>query len=182
MQIEGRKLKVPFMDLVTQYRGLETEILPRVKNVFENAQFILGPDVDLFEKEFSNFCDARFAVGVDSGTSALELALRAVGIEEGDEVITAANTFIATALSISVIGAKPVLVDVDPETHTIDVEKVEQAITAKTKAIMPIHLYGHPADMDPINELARAHNLAVVEDACQGHGATYIGKKAGSLG
>lgn len=174
-------MKVPFIDLAMQYRGLETQILPKVYNIFENAQFILGEDVVEFETKFGEFCETKFAVGVDSGTSALELILRALGIGPGDEVITAANTFIATTLSISITGANPVLVDIDPETYTIDVKKIEEAITENTKAIIPIHLYGHPADMDPINEIARKHNLAVVEDSCQSHGASYKGKKAGSL-
>ena len=175
-------MKVPFMDLAMQYRGLETQILPKVQDIFENARFILGKDVEDFEHKFGEFCDTQFAIGVDSGTSALELILRALGVGPGDEVITAANTFIATALSISITGAKPVLVDIDPDTYTIDVTKIEERITENTKAIMPIHLYGHPADMDPIIEIARKHDLAVVEDACQSHGARYKGKRAGSIG
>ena len=174
-------MNVPFMDLATQYRDLETQILPAVQSICERAQFILGEDVELFEREFATFCEAEFAIGVDSGTSALELILRALGIGQGDEVITTANTFIATALSISSTGAKPVFVDIDPDTHTIDVNSIEEAVTEKTKAIIPIHLYGHPADMDPINEIARIHKLAVVEDSCQSHGARYKGKRAGSM-
>ncbi len=127
-------------------------------------------------------CNVRYAVGVDSGTSALELALRAYDIGPGDEVITAANTFIATALAITYVGAKPVLADADPLTHTLDVDCVRDAITPRTKAIIPVHLYGHPADMDPLLALAREHGLIVVEDACQAHGARYKGKRVGSLG
>ncbi|MCP4626867.1 MAG: DegT/DnrJ/EryC1/StrS family aminotransferase [bacterium] len=153
-----------------------------MQNVLEKADFILGEDVELFEKEFAAFCETEFAVGVDSGTSAIELALRTLGIGEGDEVITTANTYIATALSISITGATPILVDIHPDTYTIDVNRIEAVITERTKAIIPVHLYGHPADMDPIREIARTHKLAVVEDACQSHGAKYKGKMAGSMG
>jgi len=175
-------MRVPFVDLITQYKNLKDQILPALEHIMENAQFILGDDVLQFEKEFAAFCHTKYAIGVDSGTSALELALRALGIDSGAEVITAANTFIATALAISVTGAKPVLVDIHPETYTIDVNKIEAAITERTKAILPVHLYGQTADMDPILDLARHHNLAVVEDACQAHGAAYKGKIAGSFG
>ncbi|MCP3908324.1 MAG: DegT/DnrJ/EryC1/StrS family aminotransferase [Oceanicoccus sp.] len=175
-------MKVPFVDLITQYRSLENQILPAMQNILEKAQFILGEDVELFEKEFAAFCETEFAVGVDSGTSAIELALRTLGIGEGDEVITTANTFIATALAISYAGARPVLVDADPQTYTIDVSKLEEAITPRTKAIIPVHLYGQPADMDPIMEIAQRRGLKVIEDACQAHGARYKGRRAGSLG
>lgn len=175
-------MKVPFVDLITQYENSKNQILPALEHIMENAQFILGDDVLQFEKEFAAFCHTRYAIGVDSGTSALELILRALGIGSGAEVITAANTFIATTLAISITGAKPALVDIHPETYTIDVNKIEAAITERTKAILPVHLYGQPADMDPILDIARLHNLAVVEDACQAHGATYKGKIAGSFG
>jgi len=148
----------------------------------ESTAFILGRDVTLFEEEFAAFCGTQYAIGVDSGTSALELALRAFGIGPGDEVITAANTFIATVLAISYTGATPVLVDIDPCTYTISVRELQAAITSRTKAIIPVHLYGQPADMEPILLLARQHGLIVLEDACQAHGAQYKEKRVGSLG
>ena len=173
---------VPFVDLGTQYRAIASEIDHAISKVIQDADFILGREVRLFEEEFAEFCDASHAVGVDSGTSALELALRAFDIGPGDEVITAANSFIASALGISHAGAKPVLVDVDPYTYTLDVTALERAITRRTKAIIPVHLYGHPAHMGPIRQLADKHGLVVIEDACQAHGALYKGKRAGSLG
>ncbi|MFC2169330.1 DegT/DnrJ/EryC1/StrS family aminotransferase [Acidobacteriota bacterium] len=175
-------MKVPFVDLISQYKGLKNQILPAMEHILENAQFILGDDVKQFEKEFAAFCHTRFAIGVDSGTSALELALRALGIGPGDEVITVANTFIATTFAISITGAVPVLVDIYPETCTMDVNKIKEAISERTKAILPVHLYGQMTDMAPILDIAHRHNLAVVEDACQAHGATYKGKIAGSFG
>src|SRR5437868_6580674 len=146
--------QIPFVDLAAQYRTIAEEINETTSRVIQEADFILGREVCLFEAEFAAFCEARYAVGVDSGTSALELALRAYDIGPGDEVITAANSFIASALGISHVGANPVLVDVDPCTYTVDVEAVERAITRRTKAILPVHLYGHPAHMDPIRQLA----------------------------
>jgi dTDP-4-amino-4,6-dideoxygalactose transaminase len=174
--------QVPFVDLAAQYRGIAGEIGEAVSKVLREGDFILGREVSLFEEEFASFCEAKWAVGVDSGTSALELALRAYEIGPGDEVITAANTFIASALAISHAGATPVLVDVDADTYTIDVAAIEKAITPRTKAIIPIHLYGHSADMDPIRQLSQRHGLVVIEDACQAHGARYKGKRTGSLG
>jgi len=173
---------VPFVDLGAQYRAIAAEINHAISKVIQETDFILGREVRLFEEEFAAFCEARYAVGVDSGTSALELALRAFDIGPGDEVITAANSFIASALGISHVGANPVLVDVDPCTYTVDVEAVERAITRRTKAILPVHLYGHPAHMDPIRQLADKHGMLVIEDACQAHGARYQGKRVGSLG
>jgi dTDP-4-amino-4,6-dideoxygalactose transaminase len=178
----SRHPQVPFVDLQAQYPAIAAEISEAVAKVIHDADFILGREVGLFEEEFADYCEAKYAAGVDSGTSALELALRAYDIGPGDEVITAANTFIATALAISHAGAKPVLVDVDPYTYTIDVAKIAEAITARTKAILPVHLYGHPAHMDPIRELAEKFGLVVIEDACQAHGSRYKGKRAGSLG
>jgi dTDP-4-amino-4,6-dideoxygalactose transaminase len=173
---------VHFVDLAAQHAAIADEIEQALSEVLRRTDFILGQDVHLFEEEFAAFCGAEHAVGVDSGTSALELALRAYGVGPGDEVITAANTFIATVLAISYTGATPVLVDIDPRTHTLDPARVERAVTCRTKAIIPVHLYGHPADMDPILEIARQHGLAVIEDACQAHGARYKGKRVGSLG
>lgn len=180
--MQPKQLQVPFVDLGAQYRTIAVEVNEATSKVIREADFILGRDVKLFEEEFAAFCGAKYAVGVDSGTSALELALRAYSIGPGDEVITAANTFIATALAISHAGAKPVLVDVDPQTHTIDVAGIARAITQRTKAILPVHLYGHPADMEPIRQLANNLGLVVIEDACQAHGAVYQGTRTGSLG
>lgn len=173
---------VPFVDLGVQYRAIAADIDDAISKVIQDADFILGREVRLFEEEFAEFCDASYAVGVDSGTSALELALRAFDIGPGDEVITAANSFIASALGISHAGAKPVLVDVDPYTYTLDVTALERAITRRTKAIIPVHLYGHPSHMGPIRQLADKHGLVVIEDACQAHGARYKSKRVGSLG
>ncbi len=174
--------KVPFVDLGAQYQTIKTEVDAAIASVIQNTAFILGPEVRKFEEEFAQFCDTKFAVGVDSGTSAIELIMRALEIGPGDEVIIPANTFIATALGVSFTGAKPVFVEPDEKTYNIDVTKIEAAITPRTKAIMPVHLYGQPADMDPILDIAKRHNLFVVEDACQAHGARYKGKRAGSMG
>jgi dTDP-4-amino-4,6-dideoxygalactose transaminase len=175
-------MNVPFVDLSAQYRTIAGEIQEAVLTVLTRGDFVLGQDVGLFEQEFAAYCEVGYAVGVDSGTSALELALRAFDIGAGDEVITAANTFIATVFAISYTGARPVLVDADPQTYTIDPSGIESAISEKTRAIVPVHLYGQPADMDPILEIARRHHLAVIEDACQAHGARYRGRSAGSIG
>lgn len=174
--------KVPFVDLRAQYRTIAREINEAISRVIAEADFILGREVNLFEEEFAAFCGAKYAVGVDSGTSALELALRAYDIGPGAEVITAANSFIASALAISHAGAKPVLVDVDPATYTIDVTEIARAITPRTKAIIPVHLYGQPAHMGPIKQLAEELGLIIIEDACQAHGARYGGRRTGSLG
>ncbi len=177
-----KRMSVPFVDLQAQYASIETDIEAAMKAVLHRSDFILGKDVELFEQEFADYIGTRFAIGVDSGMSALTLILKGLGIGPGDEVITSANTFIATALTISAVGGTPVLVDVDPETFTLDLEKLEAAITSKTKAIMPVHLFGHPEDMDPIMGIANRHGLYVVEDACQSHGATYKGRVTGSFG
>lgn len=183
--VTGHKMQpmsVPFVDLKAQYESLASEVERAIAAVLIRGDFVLGKEVAQFEEEFAAYCEAAYAVGVDSGTSALKLALRAFDIGAGDEVITAANTFIATALAISYTGARPVLVDVDPHTDTIDLSLLNGAITRKTRAIIPVHLYGHPADMDPILNIAREHELVVIEDACQAHGARYNGKRVGSLG
>ncbi|MGE5618687.1 MAG: DegT/DnrJ/EryC1/StrS family aminotransferase [Sphingomonadaceae bacterium] len=174
--------RVPFVDLAAQYASIEHEVNDAISKNLHQTDFILGQEVRLFEEDFASFCEVDHAVGVDSGTSALELALRAYGIGPGDEVITAANTFIATALAISYTGARPVLVDADPETYTLDTSLLEKAITPRTKAVIPVHLFGHPADMDRIQEIARRHGLVVIEDACQAHGARYKGRRVGSIG
>lgn len=175
-------MKVPFIDLKKQYRTLGKEISRAVQRVMRSSDFILGEEVTLFEQEFSAYCDASYGVGVGSGTDALHLALLAAGVGPGDEVITAANTFIATALAVSYAGATPVLVDIDADTYNIDSHKIESAVTDRTRAVMPVHLYGQPADMDPILEVAGRNNLVVIEDACQAHGAEYNGKRVGGLG
>ena len=174
--------KVPFVDLGAQYRSIRTEVEAAMSGVLERCDFILGGSVAEFEAEMAAYCEASFGVGVDSGTSALELALMALDIGPGDEVITAANTFIASTLAISYVGATPVLVDIDPDTYQIDVNQIEAAITPLTKALMPVHLYGHPADMGPILEIASRHGLKVLEDASQAHGARYQGRRVGALG
>jgi dTDP-4-amino-4,6-dideoxygalactose transaminase len=161
---------------------LRAEINSAIEGVLDRADFILGQDVSKLEEEFAAYCGAKYAIGVDSGLSALELSLRAFGIGEGDEVIVPAHTFTATAAAVTFAGAKPVFIDANPETMCIDVDKIESAITPHTKAILPVHLYGLPADMDKILAIAEKHNLVVVEDACQAHGAVYKGKRTGALG
>ena len=175
-------MNVPFLDLKIQYRQIEDEVLPMLTEAMENGMFIGGPQVEAFESEFAAFCEARYCVGLNSGTDALRFALMAAGVGPGHEVITVPNTFIATTEAVSQTGAAPVFVDIDPVTCNIDVSKIEAKITERTKAILPVHLYGQPADMDPILALAQKHGLIVIEDACQAHGATYKGKKAGSMG
>lgn len=174
--------KIPFVDLATQYRSIKAETDAAVLRVFERGEFILGQDVTAFEQEFAAYCETSHCVGVANGTDALKLALQACGIGPGDEVISAAHTFIATTLAITECGATPVLVDCDPDDYLIDVSTIEAAITPKTRAILPVHLYGQCADMDAIMKIARKHNLVVIEDACQSHGARYKGKRAGSIG
>ncbi len=173
---------IPFVDLPAQFRALKPEIDAAVAKVFENAQFILGPAVAAFERDFATFCQTSEAIGVNSGTSALHLSLLAAGVGPGDEVITVPFTFVATVAAIEYAGAKPVLVDVEPEFLTMDPAKLEAAITPRTKAIIPVHLFGQPADMDPIMAIARKHHLVVIEDACQAHGSEYKGKRCGSIG
>jgi dTDP-4-amino-4,6-dideoxygalactose transaminase len=173
---------VPFVDLAAQHAAIHDEIAAAMERVLREADFVLGHEVECFEEEFARYCGCEYGVGVDSGTSALELALRAYGVGAGDEVIVPANTFIATALASSSTAATPVLVDIDPATHTLDVTLLEEAITNRTRAIIPVHLYGQPADMDPILDVALRRRLVVIEDACQAHGARYKGKPVGSLG
>lgn len=175
-------MKVNFVDIQKQYKEHEKEFDTAIKKVLTRGDFILGEDVRLFEEEFAKFCGAKYCIGVASGTDALFFALKAMDIGSGDEVITAANTFIATTLAISMTGAKPVLVDMDPQTYNIDVSQIEKRITKKTKVIVPVHLYGQPADMEPINKLAKKYKLKVLEDSAQAHGALYKGKRTGGLG
>src|SRR5262245_47628678 len=173
---------IPFVDLPAQYRALKPEIDAAVGRVLENAQFILGPAVAAFERDFAAFCTTKEAIGVNSGTSALHLSLLAAGVEPGDEVITVPFTFVATVAAIEYAGARPVLVDVEPEFLTMDPAKLEAAIASRTKAIIPVHLFGQPADMDPIMAIGRKHGLVVIEDACQAHGSEYKGRRCGSIG
>lgn len=173
---------IPFADLKAQYRSLKSDIDAAVGHVLENAQFALGPAVEGFERDFSSYCGTAHTVAVNSGTSALHVALLAAGVRRGDEVITVPFTFVATVAAIEHAGAKPVFVDVDPTYYTMDPAALERAITPRTRAVVPVHLFGQPADMDPIVEIARRHEVAVIEDACQAHGATDRGRRTGSIG
>jgi dTDP-4-amino-4,6-dideoxygalactose transaminase len=173
---------VPFVDLKKQYRSIKSEIDEAVMSVLDSAQFVLGNEVAAFENEFAAYNGAQYAIGVSSGTSALHLALLAAGIGPEDEVVTVPFTFVATVAAICYTGAKPVFVDIARDSFTMDVRRLEAVITDRTKAILPVHLYGQPADMDPILDIARRRNLLVIEDAAQAHGAEYKGRKAGSIG
>ncbi len=175
-------MRVPFLDLKIQYESIRDEIAEALQQVLDNTAFAGGLFVEEFEKDFASFCQCEFAIGVGSGTTALWMALSGLGIGEGDEVITTPNTFIATVEAISFCGAKPVFVDVDERTYNMNPDLLEDNITPRTKAIIPVHLYGQMADMDRIMQIARAHGLFVVEDACQAHGAEYKGRRAGSIG
>lgn len=175
-------MNVPFIDLPLQHRLLQDELDHAIQRVMDRADFALGEDVGRFEEEFAAMCGTRYAIGVDSGLSALELSLRAFGIGPGDEVIVPTHTFVATAAAVTFAGATPVFVDVDPETYNIDVAQVRAAITPATRAIIPVHLYGLPAEMDALKALAASHHLVLIEDACQAHGAEYRGQRTGSLG
>lgn len=170
-------MEVPFVDLKAQYNSIREEINKAIQDTLDNTAFILGENVAKFEENFAKFCSAKYAVGVSSGTAALHLALLANGIKKGDEIITVPNTFIATTEAISYVGAKIKFVDIDEKTYTVDTAKIKNAITKKTKAIIPVHLYGHPCDMDPILEIAERHNLKIIEDGAQAHGAEYKGRK-----
>jgi dTDP-4-amino-4,6-dideoxygalactose transaminase len=175
-------MKIPLVDLKAQYVSIKQEIDSAVHHVLDETDFIGGSAVAEFEKSFAAYCGTRSAVGLANGTDALQLSLLALGVGIGDEVITAVNTFIATSEAISATGARPVFVDNDPHTYTIDVSKIEEKITPRTKAIIPIYLYGQPAAMDSVMEIANRHNLAVIEDAAQAHGASFKGKPVGTLG
>ena len=179
---ETKITKIPLVDLQAQSKAIREEVLEGVAGVVDSCAFILGPQVAEFEKQFAEYCQAEHCVGLASGTEALHMALRALDIGPGDEVITAGNSFAATAFAIAYVGAKAVFVDVDPEDYNIDVSLIEQAISEKTKAIIPVHLYGQPARMKEIMEIAKRHNLRVVEDSAQGHGAEIDGKRVGSFG
>jgi dTDP-4-amino-4,6-dideoxygalactose transaminase len=173
---------IPFVDLREQYARLENEMTRALGRVFERAVFVDGPEVAVFESAFADYCQVPHCVSVHSGTAALHLALMALGIGPGDEVITVPNTFIATVEAISFVGAHPVFVDADPVTRTLDVTQLAQAVTPRTRALIPVHLYGLPADMGPITDFANEHGLFVIEDACQAHGAMYQGRPVGTWG
>ncbi len=173
---------IPFFELKKQYISIKKEIAPAIQKTLESSSFILGEEVTIFENEFSNYCGAKYSVGVGSGTSGLSLSLLALDIKKGDEVLTVPNSFVATALAITYAGAKPVFVDVDPNTYNMDVDLLEEKITERTKAVLPVHLYGHPVDMGHILEIADKYDLKIIEDACQAHGAEYRGKRVGSIG
>lgn len=175
-------MTIPLVNLKMQYAPLKDEIISGIEHVFEGMQLFLGENVQAVEKEFAKFCDVEFGVGVSDGTAALHIILRAMDIGPGDEVITVSHTFIATPEAILLAGAKPVFVDIDPQTYLMDLSQVEAKITPRTKAILPVHLYGQTVDMDPLLDLAAKYHLRVIEDACQAHGAEYKGRKAGSLG
>jgi dTDP-4-amino-4,6-dideoxygalactose transaminase len=175
-------MNIPLVDLQAQYKSIKNEIDSALDEVISRSAFIGGVYVNLFESAFAQYCNVKHCVGVGSGTDALFIVLRTLGIGEGDEVITAANTFIATSEAITLAGARVVFVDAHPRTYNIDTDRIEEKITSRTKAIIPVHLYGQPADMDPIMEIARKHNLRVIEDAAQAHGAIYKGRRIGSLG
>jgi dTDP-4-amino-4,6-dideoxygalactose transaminase len=174
--------KVPFLDLTAHHAPLRAEFDTAIAEVIDSAAFAGGPVVTQFEAEFAAFCGSRYAIGLGSGTEALWLALLACDIGPGDEVITVPNTFMATAEAITYTGAKPVFVDIDPRTYTMDPSQLQAALTGRTKAIIPVHLFGQTADLDPILAFGRQHGLFVIEDAAQAHGSEYKGRKAGSLG
>ena len=173
---------IPFLDLKAQHAAIRGELNAAIDRVFESSQFVLGREVEQFEREFAAYCGVRHAAGVNTGTSALHLAMLAAGIGAGDEVITVPFTFVATVAAVRYTGATPVFIDVDPQSLTMDVDQIERAVTARTKAILPVHLYGQMANMDRIMAIARRHGLLVIEDACQAHGAELRGRRAGSIG
>ena len=175
-------MKVSLLDLKAEFEQLRGEILPALERVCQNASFVLGEEVEAFERAFADFCGTKHCVALASGTAALHLGLLALGVQPDDEVITTPNTFLATAEAISYCGATPVLVDIDPATGNLDPKLIERAITPRTRAILPVHLYGRPADMDAMREIAGRHDLRILEDAAQAHGARYRAKRVGGLG
>ena len=175
-------MKVPLLDLQSEYAELRDEILPALDRVCRNSSFVQGEEVEAFEREFADFCGVKHCVALSSGTAALHLGLLALGVQSGDDVITTPNSFLATAEAITYCGARPVFVDIDPATANLDPRLIERCITRRTRAILPVHLYGRPADMDPIREIAARHHLRVLEDAAQAHAARYRAQRVGSLG
>jgi dTDP-4-amino-4,6-dideoxygalactose transaminase len=175
-------MQIPLVDLHAQYQTIKPEVMAAFEGVLDNMQLFLGPQVQLFENEFAAYCGCEHGVGVSSGTDALALALRACEIGPGDEVITVGNTFIATAEAIALVGATPVFVDIEPESYTMDCLQLDSVLSSRTRAILPVHLYGHPVDMQLMLDFARLHGLRVIEDASQAHGATFREQRVGSLG
>ena len=175
-------MKIPLVDLRAQYRTIQHEVMAAIEQVLADMQLFLGPQTQAFEQEFAHYCGCRYGIGLSNGTDALALSLRACKIGPGDEVITAANTFIATVEAIAMVGATPVFVDIDPATYMMDWRQLDQVLTPRTRAIIPVHLYGYPVEMQPVLEFAHAHGLRVIEDASQAHGATYQGQQVGSFG
>src|SRR5437667_2171763 len=176
-------MRIPLVDLPSQFQSIRVEVMAAIEGVLESGSLFLGPETRAFEEEFAAYCGARLPIGLANGTDALHLALRAAGVGPGDEVVTVSHTFIATIEAIVQVGATPVLVDVDPVTYTIDVQQIEHKITPRTRAIIPVHLYGRLADMDSILRIARERDLLVIEDASQAHGAIDgSGRRAGSIG
>ncbi|MCI0468461.1 MAG: aminotransferase class I/II-fold pyridoxal phosphate-dependent enzyme, partial [Nitrospirae bacterium] len=175
-------MKIPLVDLKAGYRPLKREILTAIETVLDGMNLHLGPNVQSLEEEFAAYCDVKYAVGVGSGTDAIFIALIAAGIKPGDEVITTPHTFFATVEAIVHAGAVPVFVDIDPITFNINPSLIKEKITKKTKAIIPVHMYGQTAEMKEIADIADRHGLKIIEDSCQAHGAEYLGKRAGSLG
>jgi dTDP-4-amino-4,6-dideoxygalactose transaminase len=180
--VVNTKSFTPFLDLKSQYTAIRDEIHAAMQSVLEQCVFASGPAVAAFEEAFARYCDVRHCIGVNSGTSALHLALLACDVGPGDEVITVPMTFVATAWAISYVGARPVFVDIEPHTCTMDMSQVERAITPRTKAVLPVHLYGQMADLNPLLDICERHGLTLVEDAAQAHGAEYDGRRAGGLG
>lgn len=175
-------MKIPLVDLRAQYGTIQHEVMAAIEDVLADMQLFLGPQTQAFEQEFADYCGCRYGVGLSTGTDALALALRACNIGPGDEVITVANTFIATVEAIAIVGATPVFVDIDPATYLLDWRQLDQVLTSRTRAILPVHLYGHPVEMRPVLDFAHTHGLRVIEDASQAHGATYKGQRVGSFG
>ena len=175
-------MQIPLVDLQAQYQAIKPEILTACEDVLENMRLFLGPQLQAFENEFAAYCGCKYGIGLSNGTDALTLALRACDVGPGDEVITVANTFIATVEAIATVGATPVFVDIDPDTYTMDCRQLDSALTSRTCAIIPVHLYGHPVDMQSVLDFAHLHGLRVIEDASQAHGATYRGQRVGSIG
>ncbi|MEO7022097.1 MAG: DegT/DnrJ/EryC1/StrS family aminotransferase, partial [Ktedonobacteraceae bacterium] len=175
-------MQIPLVDLHAQYATIKSEVLAAIGDVLEGMQLFLGPQTRLFEEEFAAFCGTSYGVGIADGTNALVLALRACQVGPGDEVITVANSFIATVEAIALVGARPVFVDIEPETYMMDWRQLESVVTERTRAIIPVHLYGHPVEMRPVLDFAKHHGLRVIEDASQAHGALYEGQPVGGLG
>ena len=175
-------MQIPLVDLRAQFQSIKPKIMTEIETVLESMQLFLGPQSQAFENEFAQYCGTKYGVGLSSGTDALALALRACDVGQGDEVITVANTFIATVEAIASVGAIPVFVDIDPDTYTMDWRQLGQVLTPQTRAIIPVHLYGHPVDMQLVLDFAQQHGLRVIEDASQAHGATYKGQRVGGIG